>query len=266
MHRMGPKENGIGVKTPEDAEKAIETQIGKGCQGVKLAMDYDMLDENTPQYTPETLRAIARKAKELGVWCTAHVLMAKFLRVLVENGIPEMAHTVLDPIPEDLLDEMAARNIPMVSTLQPINVPRPPLSQEELDRMPPRMREMMAKMEAVDTAAQERCAVENIRRFREKGGTVVMGTDTMRMTQMPDAAGVPLRELKLLRQAGLSLQEVIAAATRNAAMACRLEGMGSLQPGKLACLIALPGELTEVDGLQNVRFVMNRGVIIRDDR
>ena len=265
MHMMMGKENGIGVKTPEDAERAIETQISKGCQGVKIAMDYDMMDENTPQYTPETIRAIAAKAKELGVWCTAHVQMSKFLRILVENGIPEMAHTVLDPIPEDLLDEMAARDIPICSTLQPINVPRPPLSQEELERMPPPMREMIAKMEAIDTAQQEKDAVDNIRRFQAKGGTVVMGTDTMRMTQQPDAARVPMRELKLLRQAGLSVQEVIAACTRNAARACHLEDMGSICPGKAASLIAVPGALDEVDALENVRFVMNRGTVIRNE-
>ena len=265
MHRMMGKENGIGVKTPEDAEAAIETQIGKGCQGVKIAMDYDMLDENTPQYTPETVRAIAAKTKELGVWCTAHVQMSKFLRILVENGIPEMAHTVLDPIPEDLLDEMAARDIPICSTLQPINVPRPPLPKEELDRMPPQMRETIEKIEAIDTAQQERDAIDNIRRFHEKGGTVVMGTDTMRMTQQPGIARVPLRELRLLRQAGLTVQDVVAACTKNAARSCGLTDMGIIAPGKAACLIAIPGELDEVDALENVRFVMNRGSIIRNE-
>lgn len=267
MHRMAGKENGIGVRTPEEAEAAIETQIRKGCQGVKIAMDYDMLDENTPQYTPETVRAIAAKAKALGVWCTAHVQMTKFLRILVENGIPEMAHTVLDPIPEELLDEMVARNIPITSTLQPINVPRPPLPQEEIDRMPPKMRETMAKMEAIDTAQQERDAVDNIRRFHRKGGMVVMGTDTMRMTQQPQNACVPLRELRLLREAGLSVQEVIAASTRNAAIACRIDDrLGSLQPGKQANIIALPGALDEsLEALKNVCFVMNRGVIIKNE-
>ena len=132
--------------------------------------------------------------------------------------------------------------------------------------MPPPMREIIAKIEAIDTAQQEKDAVDNIRRFHAKGGTVVMGTDTMRMTQQPQNACVPLRELRLLRQAGLSLQEVVAACTRNAAVACRLDGMGSLQPGKAACLIAVPGELTEVDALADVCFVMNRGVIIKNER
>lgn len=267
MHRMAGKENGIGVKTPEEAENAIEIQIGKGCQGVKIAMDYDMLNENTPQYAPETVRAIAAKAKELDVWCTAHVQMSKFLRVLVENGIPEMAHTVLDPIPEELLDEMVARNIPITSTLQPINAPRPPLPKEELERMPPQMREVIRKMEAIDTAQQERDAVDNIRRFHQKGGMVVMGTDTMRMTQQPQVACVPVHELQLLAQAGLTPQEVIAASTRNAAVACGVgDRLGSLQTGKQANIIAIPGELdADFEALSRVCFVMNKGTVIKNE-
>lgn len=265
MHMMGGKENGIGVQTPEEAKKAIHHQIAIGCEGVKCAMDYEMMDENTPQYTPETVRAIAEAAKELGVWCTAHVQMSQFLRVLVENGIPEMAHTVLDPIPEDLLEKMIARGVVMTSTLQPINAPRPPLPQSEIDRMPPKMKEVMAKMALIDTAQQERDAVENIRRFHEKGGLVVMGTDTMRMEMQPGAAGVPIRELQLLAQAGLSVQEVIAACTLNAAKACKVENrLGSIEIGKQANLIAVPETLdASFMALQRVSFVMNAGKVIR---
>ena len=267
MHMMMGKENGIGVKTPEDAKRAIETQIDKGCHGVKIAMDYDMLDENTPQYSPETVRVIAEESKKLGAWCTAHVQMSNFLRILVENGIPEMAHTVLDPIPEDLIDEMIARNILITSTLEPINVPRPPLSKEELERMPPAMRETIAKIESVDTAQQEKDAVDNIRRFHKKGGMVVMGTDTMRMTQRPEVACMPMRELHLLEQAGLSPKEIIAACTKNAAVACKIDGrLGSLQSGKQANIIAVPGRLDEsIEALTNVCFVMNRGTIIKNN-
>lgn len=266
MHKMGSTENGIGVKTPEEAAAAIRRQIAMGCEGVKCAMDYEMMDENTPQYTPETVRAIAETARQLGVWCTAHVQMSKFLRILVENGIPEMAHTVLDPIPDELLDEMIARGVAMTSTLQPINAPRPPLPQEELDKMPPAMREVIAKMEAIDTAQQERNAVDNIRRFHEKGGMVIMGTDTMRMEMQPGAAAVPIRELQLLAQAGLSVQEVIAACTLNAARACKVQSrLGSIEIGKQADLIAL-SELPDKDfrALENVGLVMHAGVIIKN--
>ena len=266
MHRMGGEENGIGVVTPEEARTAILKQLTDGCDGIKTAMDIDQMDENTPQLAPETVRAIADAAKEMNVWCCAHVLQSRFLRVLVENGIPEMAHMVTDPIPEDLLDEMAVKNIPITCTLQTINAPRPPLPQEVIDSMPPKMRENIAKMEAIDTRQQEIDAIENARRYHEKGGMLVMGTDTMRMEAMPEVACVPVKELRLLHRAGLSVQEVIASATCNAAKVCKVDDrLGSIEVGKQANLIAIRSALDEsFEALSHVEFVMNQGVVIRN--
>ena len=266
MHRMGGDENGIGVTTPEEAKSAIVKQLTDGCDGVKTAMDIDHMDENTPQLDPETVRAIADTAKEMNVWCCAHVLQSRFLRVLVDNGIPEMAHMVTDPIPEDLLDEMAAKNVAVTCTLQTINSPRPPLPKEMLDSMSPEMRESIRKMESIDTVQQEKDAIENARRFHEKGGMLVMGTDTMRMEQTPEVARVPVKEFQLLHQAGLSVQEVLAAATCNAAKVCKVDDrLGSIEVGKQANLIAIRSPLDETfEALSHVEFVMNRGVIIRN--
>jgi imidazolonepropionase-like amidohydrolase len=265
LHVMGPDENGIGVATPEAAVAAIEGQLAAGCEGIKTAMDINGMDENTPQLSPEIVRAIADTARKHNVWCCAHVLQSRFLRVLVENGIPEMAHMVTDPIPEDLLDEMAAKRIPVTCTLQTINAPRPPLSPEMIAAMSPEMKKMFAAMEAIDTAQQERDAIENARRYHEKGGMLVLGTDTMRMEQMPETARVPVRELQLLHQAGLSVQEVLATATLNAAKVCKVDDrLGSVEAGKQANLIAIRSPLDEsFEALGHVEFVMNQGVIIK---
>lgn len=266
MHIMGRDENGIGVTTPEEAREAIIKQLSDGCDGVKTAMDIDQMDESTPQLAPETVRAIANAAKDMNVWCCAHVLQSRFLRILVENGIPEMAHMVTDPIPEELLDEMAVKHIPVTCTLQTINAPRPPLPPEVLASMPPRMREVIRKMESIDTAQQERDAIENARRYHEKGGVLVLGTDTMRMEQMPEVACVPVKEFQLLYQAGLSVQEVLAAATINAAYVCKVDDrLGSIEVGKQANLIAIRSPLDETfEALRHVEFVMNRGVVIKN--
>lgn len=266
MHLMGGMENGIGVSEPKEAAAAIAFQTALGCEGVKTAMDYEMMDENTPQHSPETLQAIAEKARELGIWCTAHVQRSDFLRVLVENGIPEMAHTVIDPIPEDLLDKMIEKGVAMCSTLQPINAPRPPIPPEEMERMPPEMKDMMAKMAQIDTAQQEKDAVDNIRRFHAKGGLVAMGTDTMRMELQPGSTLIPVRELQLLNEAGLTQQEVIASATKNAAVVCKVDDrLGSLAVGKQANIIAIEGGLDEdFRKLHEICFVMNQGEIIKD--
>ena len=267
MHRMGPDENGIGVTTPEEARSAIVKQLTDGCDGVKTAMDIDMMDENTPQLSPETVRAIADAAKEMNVWCCAHVLRSRFLRVLVDNGIPEMAHMVTDPIPEDLLDEMAVKNVAVTCTLQTINAPRPELSPKEMEEMAEKMKNAPPrKMEPIDTVQQERDAIENARRFHEKGGMLVMGTDTMRMEQTPEVARVPIKEFQLLHQAGLSVQEVLATATCNAAKVCKVDDrLGSIEVGKQANLIAIRSPLDETfEALSHVEFVMNRGVVIRN--
>lgn len=266
MHIMGQDENGIGITTPEHAREAIIKQLADGCDGVKTAMDIDQMDENTPQLAPETVRAIASAAKSMNVWCCAHVLQSRFLRVLVENGIPEMAHMVTDPIPEDLLDEMAVKNIPVTCTLQTINAPRPPLPPEVVASMPPKMREAIKKMESIDTTQQERDAIENARRYHAKGGMLVLGTDTMRMEQTPEVACVPVKEFQLLHQAGLSVQEVLATATCNAAYVCNVsDRLGSVEAGKQANLIAIKSPLDETfEALSHVEFVMNRGVIIKN--
>ena len=265
MHIMGGDENGIGVTTPEEARAAIIKQLSDGCDGVKTAMDIDQMDETTPLLIPKTVRAIANAAKSMNVWCCAHVLQSRFLRVLVENGIPEMAHMVTDPIPEDLLDEMAVKNIPVTCTLQTINAPRPPLPPEVLASMPPKMKEMIRKMESIDTAQQERDAIENARRYHKKGGMLVLGTDTMRMEQMPEVARVPVKEFQLLHQAGLTVQEVLAAATINAARVCKVDDrLGSVEAGKQANLIAIREPLDETfEALRHVEFVMNRGTVIK---
>lgn len=265
MHVMGGDENGIGVTSPEEAREAISHQLALGCDGVKTAMDIDQMDENTPQLSPETVRAIADAARSMNAWCTAHVLQSRFLRVLVDNGIPEMAHMVTDPIPEDLLDEMAVKRVAVTCTLQTINAPRPPLPQEVLDSMPPKMREAIKKMEAVDTVRQERDAMDNVRRYHAKGGMLVLGTDTMRMEQMPGAAGVPVKEFQLLHQSGLSVRETLAAATLNAARACKVDDrLGTIETGKQANLIAISSELDGTfEALREVGFVMNNGVVIK---
>ena len=265
MHRMGPSENGIGVTSPEEARAAILKQLADGCDGVKTAMDLDGMREDTPQLSPEILRTIAETAKSMNVWCCAHVLQSRFLRPLVEGGIPEMAHMVTDPIPEDLLDEMAARRIPVTCTLQAINAPRPPLPPEALASMPPEMKEMIAKLEAIDTVQQERDAVDNARRYHEKGGMLVLGTDTMRMELNPEAVGVPVKEFRLMHEAGLTVQEVLAVATCNAARVCKVDDrLGSIEVGKQANLIAIRSPLDETfEALTHVEFVMNRGVVIK---
>jgi imidazolonepropionase-like amidohydrolase len=87
----------------------------------------------------------------------------------------------------------------------------------------------------------------------------------MRMEQMPEVATVPIKEFQLLHQAGLSVQEVLAAATLNAAYVCKVDDrLGSIEVGKQANLIAIQTPLDEsFEALRHVEFVMHGGTIIK---
>ena len=121
-------------------------------------------------------------------------------------------------------------------------------------------------MNLVSGEEQEAIAIDNVARFFQKGGLVAVGTDAMRMETRPKSVAMPLRELQLLYKALGSVQEVIKAATINAAKVCYLDReMGTIQEGKKANIIAVRDPLDEsFQALGHVEFVMNQGVVIKN--
>lgn len=262
-HRMAGKENGIAVKGAAEAKEAVERMKALGCHGIKSAADMERMDPDTPVLSTEEFKALADAARENGMWMGVHIQHTEYIQSLIDAGVPELAHMSLDPIPDEMLEEMVAKNMYVTPTLAVIDAPRPPLPPGEL---PPGMKEMMEKMMAIDTHQQEQDAVDNVRRFVKMGGKVAFGTDTMRMTENDSVQGIPIHELELMQSAGLSMQQLIEAATINSAHVCGLEeSQGSIEVGKMANLIAIKGELAEdVKVFQNIDFVMHYGEVIKN--
>ncbi len=263
-HIMGGHENGIPVGFPDEARAAVRKLYSLGASGIKTAADREPGRDDTPVLSTETFAAIADECEKLGIWCGAHVLSADFLPLLVEAGIPEMAHIPLDHIPDELLDEMVRKEIYITPTLQPINAPRPPLPPGEL---PPEMKKIIEAMSKIDTAEQERIAIDNVKRFFKKGGRVAFGTDTMRMQGSPEVQGIAVKELQLLHKAGLSVKDAVTAATLNSAHVCKMDKThGTIETGKKADIIAVGSVIDETfEAFSSITFVMNKGVIIRQE-
>lgn len=255
-------ETGYGCKTPEDAVKAVSELIDMGCEGIKTSIGRGMGGGQTPIET-EKLKAIADTAKARGVWVTCHVLDAEFIPALLEAGMPEFAHMPTDYVSDELLQAMAAAGITCTPTLMSINAPRPPLPK---GAKPPKMPPMPMNMPPMKSPQeQEDICVDNVRRFVEFGGTVAVGTDTMRMESQPHVACMPVKELQLLHKAGLSVPQVIDAATITAAKLCKIDDqVGSIELGKQANIIAVKDPIDETfEALSHVEFVMNRGTVIK---
>ena len=256
-------ETGYGCKTPEDAVNAVNELLDMGCDGIKTSIGRGMDGKSVPMET-EKLRAIADTAKARGVWVSCHVLDAEFIPALLEAGMPEFAHMPTDHVSDELLKAMADAGVTCTPTLMSINAPRPPMPK---GAKPPKMPPMPKDMPPMKSPQeQEDICVDNVRRFVEFGGMVAVGTDTMRMESQPHVACMPVRELQLLRKAGLSVPQVIDAATINAAKLCKIDDqVGSIAVGKQANIIAVKSGIDETfEALSHVEFVMNRGTVIKE--
>jgi imidazolonepropionase-like amidohydrolase len=104
--------------------------------------------------------------------------------------------------------------------------------------------------------------VENLSRFTEAGGRVALGDD---YGNPGIDLGMPIRDMQLMQEAGMTNMEIIVAATRNGAFACGLQDdLGTVEAGKLADLIVLNDDpLTDLVAFADIAYVIKEGVIIR---
>jgi imidazolonepropionase-like amidohydrolase len=77
---------------------------------------------------------------------------------------------------------------------------------------------------------------------------------------------MPVTEIDLMQQAGMTPMQIIVAATRNAATVCNLgDELGTLQAGKIADVLVVNGDpLEDMQALTRVRLVIHNGQVIRD--
>ncbi len=227
-----------------------------------------------PILSPRTLRGIvdAAHADELRV--TVHASHELRVREAVEGGTDTLAHPVIQsPITEELVSVLAARRLPVVSTLaigeRYVRLAEDPsfLDGEHYAAcVDPAERRRLATVEHAEQkqnrwAAWMRVmtpvAQENLRRLVAAGGVVASGTD---LSLGPEL----LRELELLQDAGIEPWDVLACATVHAARFLGADGrMGTVEPGKLADFVLVDEDpTTDVSRLAEVSMVMKGGQVI----
>ena len=116
-------------------------------------------------------------------------------------------------------------------------------------------------------ASKMTAAVESlnqvVRKAISKGLKIGMGTDAAVYPH-----GRNTEEFHLLTALGMSPLDALRAATSvDAELLGTQNRIGTLEPGKLADIIAIPGDPTQnIRQTEKVFFVMKEGVIYRDDR
>jgi len=182
-----------------------------------------------PTLSPEEAATIAQTAHERGIPVTAHATNPRELAWALDAGVDDVAHISGGRVQDRTLHRMVQEDVYWVPTL-----------------------------EAVRGEGSE-----NLARFIKAGGQVALGTDAGYLAGLE--IGLPIDEMTLMQETGMTPMQIILAATRNAAHVCRLEHeLGTLKPGKLADVLVVDGNpLEDLQALNQVRLVIHGGVIIR---
>jgi imidazolonepropionase-like amidohydrolase len=102
-------------------------------------------------------------------------------------------------------------------------------------------------------------AMRNLKKLSDGGVTIAMGTDTGPPARFQGY--FELMELELMAKAGLTPQQVLAAATRDAARCHKLDGeVGTLEPNKWADFVVLDADpLANISNTRNINAVYIAG-------
>jgi imidazolonepropionase-like amidohydrolase len=227
------------VNSAEEAREAVLGEVSLGVDAIKVAMEDGYSGTSgLPKLTPEELQAIVTTAHEKGLPVSGHITQGEYIQPLLEAGVDDIAHLAYDHISTDVLEQMVIQDIYFIPTFTVFrNYGAPVLTVKN-----------------------------NLRQFIELGGKVALGND---YGGGPGAfeLGIPMYEIKMMSEAGMTPMQVIQACTLNAAHVLRLDAeIGTLEAGKRADILVVDGNpLDDLQTLANMRLVIHNGMVIRNE-
>jgi imidazolonepropionase-like amidohydrolase len=248
--RRGPAD-GI-VDSPDQAALAVRQHYKDGADVIKIMATGGVLSiekhgEN-PQFTEEEIRAIVRIAHDYGFTVAAHAHGAEGIKRAVRGGVDSIEHgTYLDKEAMELMKKNGTYYVPTISAGKWV-----------FDRaQDPNFFPPLVRPKALAIGPQ----IQNTFAAAYKAGVKIMfGTDTG-----VSAHGQNAHEFQYMVEAGMPPMKAIQSATSVPAHFLQIDDrLGSVQAGKLADLVGVPGNpLEDITALQRVRFVMKEGTIYR---
>lgn len=232
------------VSGVEEARRAVREQIGHGADFIKVYADW-----SHPTLTVEEIRVIVEEAHKQGLKVAAHATTSEGIRNAVTAGVDSIEHGHRADM-EDL-QLMKERGTFLVPTLDVVDTQVEQSNKEQLT--PDQLNRRDAFLKGLRQVIQE---ATNL------GVKIAVGSDV----SSPERQGKNANELIALTKRGMSPLDAIRAATLNAAELIGWQDrVGSLEPGKYADVIAVPGDpLADISVLQHVQFVMKGGVVVKD--
>ena len=240
------------ISSPDEARRAVQRAIYDGAGCIKVIV--------SAQISPEEMKAIVEEAHRSGKKVAAHGINEYETRTAAEAGVDSIEHAY--DVPDEVLRIMAQKHIFLVPTDGSEELWRRTIRPEGGDRATEE-----DKKAARDLAANVfGWRSKRLQRAVAAGVPIAAGSDVY-----VDHPGITRGVASVMVvhgyvESGMTPPEAIRTATVNAAKLLGWEDrIGSLEPGKLADLIAVSGDpLRDISELERVQFVMKGGLVIKE--
>ena len=234
---------------PDEIRKAVRFEVKNGADVIKAAVSGGVLsltDEvDTPQFTPAEIAALVDESHRLRKKVAVHCHGDQVAREAIEAGVDSIEHgSFMKP---ETLEMMKKKGTFLTPTLMASE-----WIMGKIDNYPPALQ---AKAKAA-TAARS----DMFRNAVKMGLRISFGTDAAVYPHGQNA-----KEFKLMVDLGMKPIDALKSATANDAELLGIsQKVGTLEKGKLADVIAVPGDPTmDITATERVSFVMKEGKVIR---
>lgn len=238
---------------PDDCRRAVREQISQGADVIKFAatggVNSNIAGGLNQQMFADEMQAIVETAHMFGRKVAAHAHGKNGIKAALEAGVDSIEHGTFSDAETNAL--FKKRNAWLVPTMV---APHAAYAQAKAGA---RSLNTLKKAEETVTIHGK-----NVAGAIRDGVKIAFGTDAGVGDHAKNA-----EEFSLLVGAGMAPAAAIRAATLDAAtLLGQADRIGTLEPGKDADIIAVTGSpIEDVKRLENVNFVMRRGVVHKLD-
>ena len=235
---------------PDEVVKAVRTNLKHGADHIKILVTGAVLSKGIPpgsqSYSDAEIQAAVTEAKRWGRTVAAHAHGTDGIKAAIRAGVRTVDHgSMLDAEAIAMLKNAPSYYVPTLYISQVVpSDPKVPASEQERGR---KLRERQ---------------LQSFKDALAAGLSIGFGTDVPVMPHGQNA-----REMSFRVSLGESPMSALVSATRvNAEILGWSDRVGTVEAGKWADLVAVPGDpLQDITVTERVGFVMKAGVVFRDE-
>lgn len=237
---------------PDSCREAVRRRYQDGADSIKITATGGVLSlaksGTAPQFTPQELTAVVATAHDYGLKVAAHAHGAEGIRRAVQAGVDSIEHgTFMDDETMRLMKQKGTHYVPTISAGRWVYD----------QAQDPAYFPAIVRPKALEVGPVIQTTFAKAWRA---GVTIMFGTDCGVC-----AHGSNAREFAYMVEGGMPVMDAIRAATIVPARYLGIDDrLGSVEAGKLADIVAVPGDpRADIHVMEHVGFVMKEGVVYR---